>query len=89
MPYVNNKGADQPAHPGSLINTFVVHCLDSIYRWVGRAMVLGSFQCWRVLLLWHIVGQGPAVLAADVGWVGFFFFVFVCFFISSIPSFLF
>ena len=30
MSYVNNKGADQPAHPRSLINAFVVHCLDSI-----------------------------------------------------------
>ena len=30
MPYANNKGADQPAHPHSLISTFVVHCLDSI-----------------------------------------------------------
>ena len=29
MPYANNKGADQPAHPRSLISTFVVHCLDS------------------------------------------------------------
>ena len=28
MPYVNNKGADQPAHPLSLMCTFVVHCLD-------------------------------------------------------------
>ena len=28
--YVNNKGADQPAHPRSLISTFVVRCLDSI-----------------------------------------------------------
>ena len=28
--YANNKGADQPAHPRSLISTFVVHCLDSI-----------------------------------------------------------
>ena len=44
--------------------------------WLGRAMVLGSFQ-WRVvLLLWHIVGQGPAaaVLAAGAGRVGCFFF---------------
>ena len=24
------KGADQPAHPRSLINTFVVRCLDDI-----------------------------------------------------------
>ena len=30
MPYANNKGADQPAHPRSLISAFVVHCLDSI-----------------------------------------------------------
>ena len=27
--YTNNKGADQPAHPRSLISVFVVHCLDS------------------------------------------------------------
>ena len=30
IPYANNKGADQPAHPRSLIITFVVRCLDSI-----------------------------------------------------------
>ena len=30
MPYANNKGADQPSHPRSLISTFVVRCLDSI-----------------------------------------------------------
>ena len=30
MSYVNNKGADQPAHPHSLISVFVVRCLDSI-----------------------------------------------------------
>ena len=30
MPYANNKGADQPAHPRCLISTFVVRCLDSI-----------------------------------------------------------
>ena len=34
-------------------------------------MVLGSFQCRGVLLLWHMVGQGPAVLAAGAGWVGY------------------
>ena len=47
-------------------------------------MVQGSFQCWGVLLLWNIVGQGPAVLAAGAGWVGCFFFI--NFFISSILS---
>ena len=30
MPYANNKDADQPAHPRSLISTFVVRCLDSM-----------------------------------------------------------
>ena len=28
--YANNKGADQPVHPRSLISTFVVLCLDSM-----------------------------------------------------------
>ena len=28
--YANNKAADQPAHPRSLISAFVVRCLDSI-----------------------------------------------------------
>ena len=28
MPYANNKGADQPVHPRSLISTFVVRYLD-------------------------------------------------------------
>ena len=52
--------------------------------WLGRAMVLGSFQC-RVassagpfyycgIMVW----QGPAVLAAGAGRVGCFFFF--CFF---------
>ena len=50
--------------------------------WLGRAMVPGSFQCRGVLQLWHMVGQGPAVLAAGAERVGFFFFLF--FFISSI-----
>ena len=30
MSYANNKGADQPAHPRSLISAFSVRCLDSI-----------------------------------------------------------
>ena len=30
MSYANNNGADQPAHPRSLISTFVVRCLRSI-----------------------------------------------------------
>ena len=54
-------------------------CHDSsdifhIVGWLGRAMVLGIFQCLGVQLLWHMVGQGPAVLAAGAGWVGYVFF---------------
>ena len=30
MAYANNKGADQPVHPRSLISTVVVCCLDSM-----------------------------------------------------------
>ena len=30
MSYANNKGADQPAHPRSLISACFVRCLDSI-----------------------------------------------------------
>ena len=42
--------------------------------WLGWAMVLGRFQCRGVLLLLHIVGQGPAVLASGAGdgWAIFF-----------------
>ena len=41
-------------------------------------MVLGSFQYRGVQLLLHIVEQGPAVLAAAVGRVGYIFIFFIC-----------
>ena len=47
-------------------------------------MVLGSFQYRGVLLLWHMVGQGPAVLGAGVGRVGCFRECFI-FFSSRLP----
>ena len=53
--------------------------------WLGRAMVLGSFQCRGVLLLWHMVGQGPAVLAAGAGWLGHVFFFFFKYRLSYLP----
>ena len=28
MPYANNKGTDQPAHPRSLISAFIFRCQD-------------------------------------------------------------
>ena len=43
MPYANNNGADQPAHPCSLISTFVVHCLDSIMPLVFMSEI-SSYQ---------------------------------------------
>ena len=45
MPYMNNKGADQPANTGSLISTFVVHCLDSILPLVSISEIS---SCWLV-----------------------------------------
>ena len=39
LPYANNKGADQPAHPSSLISTFVVRCLDSIISLVSISKI--------------------------------------------------
>ena len=35
----NNKGADQPAHPRSLISTFVVRCLDSIIHVLAKSKI--------------------------------------------------
>ena len=35
LPYANNKGADQHAHPCNLISAFLVHCLDSIKPILG------------------------------------------------------
>ena len=34
--YANNKDADQPAHPPSLISIFTIRCLDSIIPVVGK-----------------------------------------------------
>ena len=61
--------------------------------WLGCLMVLGSFQCRGILLLLHTVGQGPAVLAAGAGRVGyiyiyiFFFFFFHLSSLSNVLSF--
>ena len=44
MPYANDKGADQPAHPRSLISAFVVRCLDIIIS------ILPVSKIWRLKL---------------------------------------
>ena len=39
MPYANNKGADQPAHPRSLISAFVIRCLASIVPILAKSKI--------------------------------------------------
>ena len=39
IPYGNNKGADQPVRPRSLISAFVVRCLDSIIPLVSKSKI--------------------------------------------------
>ena len=38
-PYANNKGADRPARPHSLISTFVGHYLDSIIPILAKSKI--------------------------------------------------
>ena len=48
MPYANNKGTNQPAHPRSLISILVVRCLDSIIPILAKSKIsrLASFCSW-------------------------------------------
>ena len=48
MPYANNKGADQPAHPHSLIGAFVVRCIDSLISTLAKFKIsrLASVCSW-------------------------------------------
>ena len=43
MLYANNKGADQPAHPRSLISAFVVRCLDNMIPLVSISEILSLY----------------------------------------------
>ena len=55
--------------------------------WLGGAMVLCIIRCRGVLLHLHIVGQGPAGLAAGAGWVGcLFLFLFISSTLSSVSN---
>ena len=45
-----------------------------------------NFQCWGVLLIWIIVGQGPTVLAVGAGGVVWMFFSLVYHFSLLSPS---
>ena len=37
--FANDKGADQPAHPCSLISAFVVRCLDSTIPMLAKSKI--------------------------------------------------
>ena len=39
--YANNKGADQPAHPHSLISAYVVRCLGSMIPTLAKSKISG------------------------------------------------
>ena len=39
MPDANNISTDQLAHPGSLISTFIVHCLVSITPTLAKSKI--------------------------------------------------
>ena len=58
MQYASNKGADLPAHPRSLISTFIFRCLDSIIPLVSISEI-SSFYLAAVAaqaglcLTWH------------------------------------
>ena len=67
----NDYGLDSLTPPTADLN-----CAPTSLIYVGGWVVLGSFQCRGVLLLWHMVGQGPAVPTADAGRVGCFFLFF-------------
>ena len=48
MPYANNKGADQPTHPRSLISALVVRCLDSMIPVLAKSKItrVGNANIW-------------------------------------------
>ena len=41
LSYMNNKDADQPAHPHSLISAFVLRCLDTNEVFKGQSYIAG------------------------------------------------
>ena len=59
MSYANNKGADQPALPRSLISAFVVCCLESIISLVSIcAISLLSLASVALSLIWSETLEG-------------------------------
>ena len=55
--FVNNKGADQPAHPHSLISAFVIHTLESnIFK-----LATGEFKIFYLLSVAEETGLSLAL----------------------------
>ena len=67
LPYVNNNGADQPAHPRSLISVFVVRCLDSM------APIVVISKSSRLQLVSAAEQAGLSLTWSDTPKTGFYF----------------
>ena len=51
-PYANNKGADQPVHPRSLISTFIVRSLNSCYALTFKTELVSVAEQAGLSLTW-------------------------------------
>ena len=70
----NNKGADQPAHPRSLINTIVIRYLDSTYSSLTCSMhifhFLPSLSSWADCLESYLIKIPEDSLSGDDALIG-------------------
>ena len=62
VPHANNKGADQHAHPCSLISTFVVLCLDSttplvVIFEISRLQLISAAEHAGLNLTWSKISE--------------------------------
>ena len=56
LSYVNNKGADQPAHPRSLISAFIVRCLDTLRKRLSiRSVISVNYHYINVLCPFNLL----------------------------------
>ena len=69
MPYENNKCADQPAHPCSLLSTFVVRCLDSTVCILAITKVSRFFCSWTGWFESYLVANPEDRLSHDVAYM--------------------
>ena len=82
LPYANNKGADQPARPCSLISAFVVHYVDSIIPILAKSEIsrLADLCSWAGWFESYLVGDPEDRFSCDEARMFFFFFFFFGFF---------